>query len=61
MLSLKALYGDQWDTKQLNRLLSSKKTIDAIEAGRTADEIEQLWAEELARFINRRRKFLQYE
>ncbi len=61
MLSLKTLYADKWDTNQLNRLLSSQKTIDAVEAGHSVDEIEQLWAEELARFINRRRKYLQYK
>lgn len=60
MVSLKALYGEQWDIKNLNRLLSSQKTIDAIKAGKSVDEIEHLWAEELARFLNRRRKFLLY-
>jgi len=61
MCSLKALHSDEWDRKNLNRLLSSRKTIEAIEAGRSVNEIEPLWAEELARFLNRRRKFLRYE
>ena len=61
MCSLKALHGEQWDRKNLNTLLCSRKTIEAIEAGRSVNEIEPLWAEELARFLNRRRRFLRYE
>ena len=61
MCSLKALHSDEWDRKSLNRLLCSQKTIEAIEAGRSVNEIEPLWAEELARFLNRRRRFLRYE
>ena len=61
MCSLKALHSDQWDRKNLNRLLGSRKTVEAIEAGRSVNEIESLWAEELAQFLNRRRGFLRYE
>lgn len=61
MCSLKALHSDAWDRKNLNRLLCSRKTIEAIDAGHSVNEIEPLWAEELARFLNRRRRFLRYE
>ncbi|MBC7966681.1 MAG: DUF1343 domain-containing protein, partial [Fuerstia sp.] len=61
MCSLKALHSNEWDRNNLNRLLCSRKTIEAIEAGRSVDEIEPLWAEELAQFLNRRREFLRYE
>jgi len=61
MCSLKAVHDEQWDRTQLNRLLSSRKTVEAIETGSGVDEIESLWAEDLARFLNRRRKFLRYE
>ena len=61
MCSLKALHSEQWDRKNLNTLLCSRQTIEAIEAGRSVNEIEPLWAEELARFLNRRRRFLRYE
>jgi uncharacterized protein YbbC (DUF1343 family) len=61
MCSLKALHSDEWDRKKLNTLLCSRKTIEAIEAGHSVNEIEPLWAEELARFLNRRRRFLRYE
>lgn len=61
MCSLKELYAEKWETKNLNTLLGSKVTVDAIKSGLSAKEIEPLWAEELARFLNRRRKFLVYE
>ena len=61
MCSLKALHGEEWDRKNLNTLLCSRKTVEAVEAGRSVNDIEPLWAEELARFLNRRRRFLRYE
>ena len=61
MCSLKELYPEQWETKNLNTLLGSKVTVDAIQSGLSEKAIEPLWAEELARFLNRRRKFLRYE
>lgn len=61
MCSLKELYPEKWETKNLNTLLGSKVTIDAIQSGLVEKEIEPLWAEELARFLNRRRRFLRYE
>jgi len=61
MCSLKELYAAQWETKNLNTLLGSKMTVDAIRSGLSEKEIESLWAGELARFLNRRRKFLRYE
>jgi uncharacterized protein YbbC (DUF1343 family)/CubicO group peptidase (beta-lactamase class C family) len=61
MCSLKELYPEKWETKNLNTLLGSKVTVDAIQSGLGEKEIEPLWAEELARFLNRRRRFLRYE
>ena len=61
MCSLRDLYADKWETKNLNTLLGSKVTVDAIQSGLSEKAIEPLWAEELARFLNRRRKFLRYE
>lgn len=61
MCSLQVLYSEQWETKNLNTLLNSRITSEAVKAGRSATEIERLWAEELARFLNRRRRFLLYE
>ena len=61
MCSLIAVHRDQWDRTNLNRLLSSRKTVEAVESGQSVHEIELLWAEDLARFLNRRRRFLRYE
>jgi uncharacterized protein YbbC (DUF1343 family) len=61
MCSLHSLYPDQWETKNLNRLLSSEKVRDAVLSGKTASDIEALWADELAAFQTRRRTFLIYE
>ncbi len=61
MCSLKELYAAQWETKNLNTLLGSKVTVDAIQSGLSEKAIEPHWAEELARFLNRRRKFLRYQ
>jgi uncharacterized protein YbbC (DUF1343 family) len=61
MCSLKATHNERWDRTDLNSLLSSRKTIAAIESGSSVSEIEPLWAEDLAHFLNRRRRFLRYE
>jgi uncharacterized protein YbbC (DUF1343 family) len=61
MCSLHSLYPDQWETKNLNRLLSSEKVRDAVLSDKTASDIEALWADELAAFQTRRRAFLMYE
>ncbi len=61
MCSLKELFPEEWETKNLNTLLGSKVTVEAIQSGLSENEIEALWAEELARFLNRRRRFLRYE
>jgi len=61
MCSLRALFPEHWETKNLNRLLSSTKVRDAVLEGKPVTEIEPLWAEELAAFMNRRKEFLIYE
>ena len=61
MCSLKAVFPDAWQTKNLNRLLSSKKVQAAVLEGKSAAEIESLWSEELASFKTRRAGFLMYE
>ncbi len=61
MCSLQALFPEAWQTKNLNRLLSSKKVHDAVLAGKTSLEIEELWKEELAAFETRRAAYLLYE
>lgn len=60
MCSLRKLYSDQWEAKNLNRLLSSAKVRDAVLAGKSAREIEGLWREEHQQFLKRRSAFLLY-
>jgi len=61
MCSLRALYPEQWQTKNLNRLLSSTAVQDAVVAGRRPAEIVPLWQSALREFEGRRRKYLLYE
>ena len=61
MCSLRALFPDDWQTKNLNRLLSSKAVTEAIIAGKSATEIEALWQEPLNSFMTRRSSFLIYQ
>jgi uncharacterized protein YbbC (DUF1343 family) len=61
MISLHSLYPNDWQTKNLNRLLSSAKVRDAVLAGKTREEILPLWTPELEAFKTRRAKFLMYE
>lgn len=59
--SLRALYPNDWQTKSLNRLLSSKRTLEMILEEEPTDAIVAAWQQELHDFLARRRKFLRYE
>lgn len=61
MCSLRALFPDDWQTKNLNRLLSSKAVTESIIAGKSATETEALWHEPLNSFKKRRTSFLIYQ
>ena len=61
MLTLRSLYPEAWDVKNLNRLLSSGRVRDAVLAGRPLTEIQQLWADDLRAFQQRRRGCLLYK
>lgn len=61
MCSLQAVFPHAWQTKNLNRLLSSKKVEAAVLEGKSVSETESLWSEELASFKTRRAGFLMYE
>lgn len=60
MCTLKKLYPQDWDTKNLNKLLASNRIRDAIEGGKPRSEIPGIWQEELRQFVDRRRNFLLY-
>ncbi|MBW3541655.1 MAG: DUF1343 domain-containing protein [Planctomycetes bacterium] len=57
---LRRLSPDDWNTKQLNRLLGSRLTHDAILAGKSQGEIELLYKPELDDFRRRREPHLLY-
>lgn len=61
MVSLQALFPQEWETKNLNRLLSSARVRDAVLDGRPVSEIEALWASDLSAFMKRRAAYLLYE
>jgi uncharacterized protein YbbC (DUF1343 family)/CubicO group peptidase (beta-lactamase class C family) len=60
-VSLHELYEDSWDTKSLNRLLANKAVRDAILAGKSVDDITDLWTNDLQQFKTRRQRYLLYE
>jgi uncharacterized protein YbbC (DUF1343 family) len=60
MCTLRELYPEDWDTKNLNRLLASSRVGEAIMTGEPRREILGIWKEELRRFVDRRSGFLLY-
>lgn len=52
---------EEWDTQRLNILLRHESTAEAIRHGRGAEAAPSLWQPALARFLERRERFLAYE
>lgn len=61
MCSLRALFAEQWDTKHLNRLLSSQRVAEGVLAGTPASALVAGWQDQLYQFHSRRRAVLLYE
>jgi uncharacterized protein YbbC (DUF1343 family) len=59
--ALRALFGDAWDTKQLDALLQHEASAAAIVAGTAADTIVASWQKDLELFRLRKKPFLLYE
>jgi len=57
---LRQIFPDQWETKNLNRLLANERVFDAILASKTVSQIRALYQEDLAEFAVRRAKYLLY-
>lgn len=57
---LRALYGEKWRTKELDRLLGNQKTAAAILQGSSLEDIHAAAAQESKSFTHRRTKFLLY-
>jgi uncharacterized protein YbbC (DUF1343 family) len=60
MCTLRSLYPQDWDVKNLNKLLASSRVQDAVLAGKPQQEISALWQEQLRRFMDRRSSVLLY-
>jgi uncharacterized protein YbbC (DUF1343 family) len=58
---LRKLYPDTWDAKAYTRLLGNQRTLDALVAGKPADEIEAIAREGVADFTERRQDVLLYK
>jgi uncharacterized protein YbbC (DUF1343 family) len=58
--ALRSLYGEKWETKQVNRLLGNQTASEAILSGADVEEIRNGCAVMLKAFIERRSKFLIY-
>jgi hypothetical protein len=54
------LYPNDWQIAAYDRLLGSKPVLDALKAGKTTNEIESCYAEQLAEFQKRREPWLLY-
>ncbi len=59
-LTLAKNYPDDWETKSLNRLLSSQKTYAGILAGRSIEQLQAAYQQELDEFKRRRAIYLMY-
>ncbi len=57
---LRQLYPDKWQRDGYNRLLADQAVFDAVDSGKPAEEICNLYDEELNKFRRRREKFLLY-
>jgi uncharacterized protein YbbC (DUF1343 family) len=59
-LSLRTLYPDAWHPDKLNQIVGNAAVTDAILAGRSLQDIEAMWASDLAAFRQKREKYLLY-
>ena len=59
-VALRTLYGEQWETKSLNRLLSHQQTYESIKAGASVGDMRSAYNKELQAFRQRRKAFLLY-
>jgi uncharacterized protein YbbC (DUF1343 family) len=58
--ALRDLFPGKWDAAAYPRLLGDAAVIEALRAGRSADDIVALWQDELAAFMTRRARYLGY-
>ena len=58
--SLRDLFKGQWDMTRYSTLLADQRILDAFKAGASVDELERIWAPELAEFKQIRAKYTLY-
>ena len=58
---LRKLYPDKWETKSYDRLLGNQAVLDALLAGKPAEELESIAREGVPEFLRRRARVLLYE
>jgi uncharacterized protein YbbC (DUF1343 family) len=56
----RALYPDTWNGQAYDRLLADKAVLEALLAGKTVDEIQAAYQDELEDFKRRRSGYLMY-
>jgi uncharacterized protein YbbC (DUF1343 family) len=59
-LALSELHAADWDVHHVDRMLQSKAALDAIKAGKSADDVVATWSAGLAAFKTKRERFLLY-
>src|SRR5262249_53947535 len=58
---LRRLYSEKWEAKAYDRLLGNERTLQALLAGKSSAEIEEVAREGVNDFVRRRLKYLLYE
>jgi uncharacterized protein YbbC (DUF1343 family) len=58
---LRRLYPNEWKGKDAMRLLGNRGTLDAILAGKAAEDVKQIASAGLQQFMKRRQTFLLYD
>ncbi len=59
-VTLRKISPEQWDTTSLNRLLTSRKTVEGILSGNSVDQLQAAYRQELTEFERRRDRYLIY-
>ncbi len=60
-LGLRQLHRDQWECDRMDVLLTNKKVLDAVKRAAPWNTIQEIFAEDEAKFLLRRRSVLLYE
>lgn len=59
--TLRRVFPEDWKSEKYARLLCDEAVLEAVRAGKSAEQIVRLWGGELAAFAKRRRGFLIYD